>query len=143
MGAQSIEVKGIEQEIRRLQLFSEDVQKGVRDEVRPHMRAVARGAGARVNRRRVTGETAAGYRVSMTKNAWKIRNATASGMILEFAAAPQSVQGQHLVATLNERFGKPGRLLWSEFDRQKPELDAAVKQAVARAEERANAGEVV
>lgn len=141
MAAIDVEVKGLREQLASLDQFPDDLRKGIEGVGREHMRSVAKGAGARVHRR--TGATAKGYRVSITRKSWKIRNTTRGGAILEFAAVPKCPQGVALVSTLNQSYGRPGRILWAEFDQQRPEMDSDIARAVEAAEERANQGEVI
>jgi len=63
-----------------------------------------------------TGDTAAGYKVTRRGDTFKITNKTLGALILEFWNAPRCPQGEHLIATLNEKYGSPGRVLWGSWD---------------------------
>jgi hypothetical protein len=78
------------------------------------------------------------YSGALQGNVLKIKTWARGGSILEFAGKknPQGLtpRGATLIATLNQRYGQPGRVLWDEWDKQEPRVLAAVEATVLRAE---------
>lgn len=82
------------------------------------------------------------YRMSGRRNfgGYKVWQGSPQGNILEFAGStnPQgkshSRSGEKLISTLEQRYGGTGRFIWKAFDRKKPKIDKALKDAIRRAE---------
>jgi hypothetical protein len=88
-------------------------------------------------------ENAAGkYRVRVTGNLIQLRNDTRGGSIIEFAGRKNpgglTPRGATLIASLNERYGSTGRLLWHDFDIKEPEVMANIGRIVNDAEDEVN-----
>jgi hypothetical protein len=82
--------------------------------------------------------TAAGYQVKRRGSAYRIANRTRGAAILEFAGKvnPQGTcpQGASLIRTLDEKYGRPGRVLWESWDTMQPWVIDRVRQIVDDAE---------
>lgn len=109
--------------------------------------AIATTASRRVNSR--TGRTAGSYKVQRRGASVSIINDTPAGSIIEFAGKvnPQgsgrkrtkagvvpTTQGATLIRTLNQEYGKPGRLMWAAYDDLQPWIRDEVNRALNDAE---------
>lgn len=47
-------------------------------------------------------------------------------------SAGKTPQGKQMIATLNERYGKPGRILWKAYDKNRDVVDKELRQLVDR-----------
>lgn len=120
-----------------LREFAPKTLAAVNAEIRDAGREVTGEAAATVTARARTHrdrDTARGYRAQVRASGVRLVNATRGGAILEFAAQPKCPQGAALVATLNERYGSPGRILWSAWDRSAEAVNARIAATVEGAE---------
>ncbi len=137
MGAPAIDVSGVLEARSLLKRFEPDLLR----RLDARLNAVARDlkAGAQTNFER-TGASGTAYRVStrsriggFSKSVTTVRGSVSRGekwstapgvlaAIFEFMAAPRDAQPQNvprvrsLIATLNARYGTPGRFLWAQWD---------------------------
>lgn len=95
---------------------------------------VAEAASREVDTRSPSSGTAAGYRVERRRSGFRIVNKTRGAAILEFAAIPHCPQGAALIGTLNEKYGRPGRIMWGSWDALEPYVLDRVRQIVEDAE---------
>mgnify|MGYP000889122399 CR=1 FL=1 len=130
LGAEIV-VYGLEAVRNGLEAVDPKLRRNLDRELKTAVGTVA-GAAARKVRSR-TGATAAGYKVQMRSGRYKVVNKTRGGAILEFAAVPHCPQGATLVGTLNEEYGKPGRLLWDAWDTMEPYVTDTVRRIVDEA----------
>jgi hypothetical protein len=131
LGAE-LEIYGLDDLLSELEQVSPKLRRAFERDIREATGTVAAAAARQVRTR--TGATAAGYKVSRRAGAHKIVNTTRGGAILEFAAVPHSKRGTTLVATLNEVYGKPGRILWDSWDTVEPWVTQRLYKLVEDAE---------
>lgn len=83
-----------------------------------------------------TGETAAGYKVTRREETFRITNTTLGAEILENWRTPHSLQGEHLVATLNEKYGAEGhgRILWDAWMTTRDYVEDQIRRIVEAVE---------
>jgi hypothetical protein len=120
-----------------LRTFAPKTLAAVDRDIREAGREVTADAAATVNARARSHrkrDTARGYRVQVRAAGVRLVNATQGGAILEFAAQPRCPQGASLVATLNERYGSPGRVLWGAWDRRAEAVNARIAGTIEGAE---------
>lgn len=120
-----------------LRTFAPKTLAAVDNDIREAGREVTAEASATVTARARSHrdrDTARGYRVQVRAAGVRLVNATRGGAILEFAAQPRCPQGAALVATLNERYGAPGRVLWGAWDRRADAVNARIAATVEGAE---------
>jgi len=86
-----------------------------------------------------TGATAAGYKVSARDGRYRVQNKTVGAAMLESAAIPKVPQGATLIATLNEKYGKPDRILWASWVLTRPYVLDRITQIVDEARDELDA----
>ena len=133
-----VQVTGLRDTRKALKELEPETLKGLDREMRRILRTVTDSAKATAPRR--TGEMAKGYKPSLGKAnrlkssyGWNIVNKTRQGSILEFAGKASrgnTTQGRSLIESLDRSYGKPGRFLWSAWDRHKGEVMPSVERAV-------------
>lgn len=69
---------------------------------------------------------------------WQVRSTTRQGAILELAAAGHTKRGRSLVATLNARYGSPGRFVWEAWDQTKSGVYGRIAATVRQTEDLIN-----
>ena len=83
------------------------------------------------------------YKVRVRGPLVQIRQLSRGGQITEMAGRknPQGLtkQGMHLIETLDARYGKPGRVMWRQWDHAAPGVLAEVARLVITAEAELNA----
>lgn len=156
MGATAIDISGVTETRALLRRFEPDLLKRLESQ----LNAVARDLRneAQVNFS-ATGVGAAAYRIrtrsragGFSKSVTTVGGSVARGQkwssepgvlanIFEFMAAPRDAQPQNvprvrsLIATLNARYGAPGRFLWEAWDDGSDgylaEIDAAIRSVEA------------
>jgi hypothetical protein len=147
-----IDVEGVEQLRRSLDRLEPEARRELDRELRRAARDVAREAGETVRARAVTRSrnprrTADGYVVRVREGRRRrtggLRGVgtTVGASMLEWAGreGTRSERGRTLKATLDARYGAPGRVLWKAWDRRREQTEAAIREAVARAERRLSA----
>jgi len=141
-----IDVEGVEQLRRSLDSLEPEARRELDRELRRAARDVAREAGQTVRARAVTRSrnprrTADGYLVRARKGGLRIVGTTVGASMLEWAGREETrtQRGRTLKATLDARYGTPGRVLWKAWDRRREHTEAAIREAVARAERRLSA----
>jgi hypothetical protein len=82
-----------------------------------------------------TGAARAGIKVksggsSKTRFGFRLTQLDAGGSVIELAAAGSTAQGQSLVATLDQRYGPPGRFLYRAWDDNERKVYAVVAGTV-------------
>jgi hypothetical protein len=127
-----IVITGLDAVLSGLEEVDMKLRKQLEKDMRETVKTVAQAASRQVRSR--TGATAAGYKVQMRAGSYKVRNRTRGAAILEFAAIPKCPQGQHLVSTLNEEYGKPGRILWDSWDVMEPWVTGRLQKLMEDAE---------
>ncbi len=123
-----ITVENLDEVRDALERVEPALRRALDRDLREAVRTVAGAAARKVHSR--SGATAAGYKVSRRAGGWRIANRTRGAAILEFAAVPHSVQGAHLIATLEEQYGSPGRILWDSWDALAPWVEDRVRDLV-------------
>ncbi|MDI9598687.1 MAG: hypothetical protein QM323_04200 [Acidobacteriota bacterium] len=156
MGSPAIDVSGIPETRTLLKRFEPDLLKRLDTRLNAVARELRSGAQAYFER---TGASGGAYRVStrnriggFSKAVATVRGSVSRGdkwstqpgvlaAIFEFMAAPRDAQPQNvprvrsLIATLNARYGTPGRFLWQTWDDHGQsylaEIDAEVRAVEA------------
>lgn len=131
LGAE-LEVYGLDDLLSELEEVSPKLRRDLERDLREATGTVAAAAARQVRSR--TGTTAAGYRTSRRGGAYKVVNTTRGGAILEFAAVPHSRRGATLVRTLDEVYGRPGRILWDSWDAVEPWVTQRLYKLIEDAE---------
>jgi hypothetical protein len=121
-------IDGLEPVLNGLEEIDPKLRRGLNREIKQAVDTVAQAAGRQIDSR--SGETAAGYKVRRRGNSFRVVNSTRGAAILEFAAVPKCPQGVSLVNTLNEKYGKPGRILWDSWDTMAPFVTDRLRQLV-------------
>ena len=129
-----------------LRKFAPDLLGQLRRQLSAEGRVVTRAAGARLRGLQQTHGTNYGkpddaaqrYSVRTTKALIQLRNPARGAAIVEFAgkANPGGLtpRGASLIATLNERYGAPGRVLYQAFDEARPAMMENVERLVRATE---------
>jgi hypothetical protein len=154
-GMSTVEVLGVNQTRTLLARFEPDLLKRMNADLDVITRKLREGAQRNFER---TGATGTAYRTrtrtrvaGFSKGVTTTPGSVARGekwssepgvlaRVFELAngvrnAMPQNAQRvRSLIATLNARYGQPGRFLWQEWDEQKAESLAAVKLTVEQVE---------
>jgi len=144
-----IAINGLDQTVAALKAFEPDLLKSMNREIRGIVNVLKGAAEAKYS---ATGG-GAGYAIRSSSRGKKVGmrvmaiNSTGSSgsawstegrlsAILEFygKAGSKSQQAQTCTATLNARYGAPGRFLWSAWDEQKGSAVPAIEAAVHKAE---------
>jgi hypothetical protein len=129
-------IHGLDAVRNALEEIGPEVRRAFDRELRQAVTTVARTAATQIDSR--TGATAAGYQVKRRGSAYRIANRTRGAAILEFAGKvnPQGTcpQGASLIRTLDEKYGRPGRVLWESWDTMQPWVIDRVRQIVDDAE---------
>ena len=128
-----IVVHGLEAVRRGLEEMDVKLRRELDRELKKAVGTVAGVAARQVRTRSPSSGTAAGYKVTARSGRYKIVNKTRGAAILEFAAIPKCPQGASLVGTLNEVYGRPGRLLWDAWDTMEPYVVDTVRRIVDEA----------
>jgi hypothetical protein len=154
MGGQAVDVAGIPQTRALLARFEPDLLKRLDRRLNVIARRLKAGAQANLA---ATGVTGNGYRVRTRARVGRFsKSVIASGggytethwgdtpgvlaAIFEFAngvrdSQPQNVpRTKSLIATLNAKYGQPGRFLWAAWDEQKVASLAAVETEIKAVE---------
>jgi len=144
-----ISIKGLDQTVAALKAFEPDVLKAMNREIRGVVNVLrgaatgkysATGGGAGYALRSSSRGKKVGMRVTAIHSTGSSGSAWSSegrlSAILEFygKAGSKSQQAQTCTATLNARYGQPGRFLWSSWDEQKGSAIPAIEAAVRKAE---------
>ena len=129
-----ITIDGLDAVRNGLDEVAPKVRRQLDRDLRKVTSVVAQTAAREVDTRSPSSGTAAGYKVTRRGSLFRIANRTRGAAILEFAAIPHCAQGATLVATLNEKYGKPGRILWGAWDATSPWVVDRVRQIVDDAE---------
>ena len=134
-----------------LRLFAPKLLAQLRQQIAAEGKVVTEAAGARLAALQQTHGTYYGqpdnaaqrYVVRQTRNLVQLRNPARGAAITEFAGKKnpggRTPRGASLIRTLEERYGKPGRILWQAFDEAAPAMLANVARLVAAAEAEVNA----
>ena len=125
-------IEGLDAVLNGLEEVDPKLRKKLDRDLRSVVDTVAETARRQVDSR--TEETAKGYKVTHRAGVYKITNRTHSAAILEHAAIGHTPQGESLVATLNEKYGRPGRILWESWDIMAPWVTDRVRSIVEAAE---------
>lgn len=149
----SIEIEGVGKTIRALKEFTPDIHKDMNKAIRTALNWTKQAAIAkypkgaytvRINKKKILGSVATAGGASAPS--WNDAAPGVRAAIFEFAGSQQqgkSPQAQALIASLNSRYGTPGRFLWSAWDETGDQVTdsirAVVKRAEARLQERLNA----
>ena len=84
-------------------------------------------------------DAASHYRMRTTMNLMQLYNMRRGAAMVENAGRTNvythTDRGRTLVATLNERYGRPGRVLWRAYYEQSPAMLADVRRLVSAAED--------
>lgn len=130
-----ITLTGVGAAARAMRAYDRNLsERMVRDLRRP---AMAIAANARGRYPVVSGASRRGIRVKLERQSrspfqLKIQQKARGGSIIEFAATPRTDQGRSLVATLDARYGAPGRIMWAAWDAKKTQFEDDIKAAVLR-----------
>lgn len=143
---QAIEVTGIRGTVRALKAFTPEMHKALNKTIRTALNDVKAGAegrypkGAwvvRINTRNMLGSIRTAPGTVGDAKSWGETSPGVRAAIFEFAGKYQpgaTPQAKAMIASLNARYGSPGRFLWDAWDdRGKAALDT-IKQAVLTAE---------
>lgn len=139
MGGNVVNVIGLESTQRVLKAIDPQLVKAMDREIRGavnKIRTTSRSlAPARTGALRRGIVTRKGNARGRSSVAWQVRSNTKQGGILEFAAQGHTKRGRALVATLNERYGAPGRFVWEAWDRDKSAVYTSMKATILTAED--------
>jgi hypothetical protein len=128
----SVEVEGWRETVAALRALEPRIRATATAELEAVAREAASEAASRIHR--VTGASAAGYRVSVQQRGVAIANRARGAAIVEFAGRlhPQgrTPRGRTLIATLNARYGPPARLAEPAVLSRRQRLEAAMEAAV-------------
>ena len=142
----NVKIVGVAETVAALRVFTPDLLKGMNAEIRRSLKPVrARAQGKfpdgqwsiNINQKKILGSIAAtSGGVGGLKSRWGDSAPGIKAAIFEFAGSVQggqTPQAQGLIRSLTERYGQPGRFLWSAWD----ELGAGVLQNIEEAVHRA------
>jgi hypothetical protein len=137
-----IDVAQLERVQLQLSQFDPQLRRELNKRLRKAADVVRAEASATVRSRATTHSrssrrTASSYRVQVRGSSIRIVGPTLGAFILEFAGKGtknRKPRGRTLIRTLDERYGKPGRIMWAAFDRHKEQVEADTREAVAWAE---------
>ena len=118
----------------RLRVFAPKLQVALDAELRQAARPVTDAAESELRSRAQQISSGSHYGLRRSKGLLAIFSRTRGSAIAEFAAVAHSRQGATLIATLNDRYGPPGRLLWDAWDSHSEEFMVGVKATVAASE---------
>ncbi len=130
-----ITVEGLEAAIAALDKIDPKLVHKLHSDLRRPIEEVRDKAAAKVDSQ--TGETAAGYKVTRRGETFKITNRVLGAVILENWRQPKSLQGEHLIATLNAKYGADGhgRILWDTWTESRDEVERELERIVADVED--------
>lgn len=133
-----IRIEGLEQTLGVLRAIEPEVLKRLQAQIKESAEKVTKGAAMEFA---MTGHGMGTYKMRNTtrgkKTGLRIFAKGKDEAIFEFAGTrggPYTPQGAGLVDWLSRRFGKPGRFLWNEWDRQKAEFERDLRSAMDEAE---------
>lgn len=141
----SIEVTGVKATIRALEVFAPEIRERLNKNIREALATTnirAKGhfpQGAwvvRINKKKLLGTIMAkpGNRVD---NKWGDSDPGVKAAIFEFAGSRTSgatPQSKGLIASLNRRYGQPGRFLWAAWDETGKDVLDRIRTAMLAAE---------
>jgi hypothetical protein len=140
-----LRVGGVKATIAALRNLAPDVKREMDREIRSVMTTIKAGAESRypagawsvkLNAKRLFGSVEAiggGERA----DTWRDSGPGVKAAVFEFAGKYQpgkTPQAKAMIASLNARYGSPGRFLWDSWDENKTRALAQIKTAVLRAE---------
>ena len=122
----------------RLRVFAPKLQVALDAELRQAVKPVTDAAEAELQSRAQLASAGSHYGLRRSRGRLTIFSRTRGSAIAEFAGKvhPQGLtpRGATLIATLNERYGSPGRLLWDAWDSHSDEVMVGVRATVAGSE---------
>jgi hypothetical protein len=135
LGAE-VEIYGLEGLLARLERVDPELSAGLQANIDAAAGEIADEARARIHYR--TGRSFRGYYVQKRLGMVRVRNATAGGVISEFAGRVNpgglTARGHTLIGTLNAAYGPPGRLVWAAWDERRARVVGRVEGLVEAAE---------
>lgn len=140
----NIQITGVKETITALDAFAPEVKKVLNRQIRSALEVVKRGAEARypegawiikITKRNLLGSITTKPGSVGDKN-WGSADPGVKAAIFEFAENNPSGRPQvaGLLATLNRRYGAPGRFLWAAWDSDGEDALNKIKTAVKKAE---------
>lgn len=140
----NIQITGVKQTVAALQAFDPEIKKVLTSQIRESLtktrtRAIGkypRGAWSiNINQKKILGSISA--RSGARAPRWGDSDPGVRAAIFEFAGSQQpgrSPQARAMVASLNARYGQPGRFLWAAWDETGADVLDDIRTAVSRAE---------
>lgn len=123
----NIEITGVKQTVGALKAFAPEIHKRLNSEIRESLNVVKKQAQrnypkgdwvVRINQKKLLGQiTARGGGTRGTS--WSDSSPGIRAAIFEFAGSASggaTPQARAMIESLNERYGSPGRFLWSAWD---------------------------
>jgi hypothetical protein len=118
-----------------LRIFAPKLRLALDAELRQDAEPVTGQAESRLRARAETTSAGSHYALRRKRDCLVLYSRTRGSAIAEFAGNvhPQGLtpRGAILIATLNERYGEPGRLLWEAWDSHSEAVMTGVKATVA------------
>ena len=142
----NIEIQGVKQTLLALRAFTPDIEKRLDSQIKDALRATEVAARARyprgswvVNRntKKLLGYIAARSGGGKSKKSWGNGPPGRRSAIFEFLGTRYSgnkPQVVNAIASLNARYGSPGRFLWAAWDATGADVLARIEQSVREAE---------
>lgn len=126
-----------------LRLFNPQLNRKLLAGLRLAVQPVATKAGARMGALQQYYSDSPGaaesYKITLRGDGVQIRNVTFGANVVENWRAFRSSQGEHLIGTLNGRYGQPGRVLWQAWKSERAVVEAGIARVVTAAEVELNA----
>lgn len=148
----NIQILGVKATVAALRAFEPDLLKSMNAEIRDSLKVIEEGAKSRypkgawslrLNAKKILGTiVAAGGGMSVdaykaSRSSWSKSPAGKRAAIFEFAGSRgpgKTPQAQGLIQSLNDRYGAPGRFLWSSWDARGGWVLGQIEESVKRAE---------
>lgn len=147
----SIEVKGVGETIRALKAFEPEIHKALNKTIRSALNEVKAGAQARypkgawtvrINQKNMLGTIRTAPGSSADAKSFGEAAPGVRAAVFEFAGKYQdgkTPQAKAMIASLNARYGSPGRFLWDSWDANASYVVDNIREAVLNAESRLQA----
>lgn len=129
-GGAEVTIDGLEAVMNALEEIDPKLRRKLQRDLRAAIDITRETASREVDS--VTGETAGAYKVTRRGETFRITNTTLGAEILENWREPHSLQGEHLIATLDEKYGSEGhgRILWDAWMTTRDYVEDRIKRIV-------------